>query len=180
MWRIQYPICILVVFLVIGGNTIVPLDANNVPILYLISDYKLSFPLECGNYSTSALFLSPFSQDLNIPELIYNGGCDPESQGFLQAASTGSDIGFISDMGDLPLDAISAHTVTTSSPKTFEYIQNQHTYAISVAHEGIRAVFTIAVTSYEMGGPLTFDYAILLYEVHGLVSMNPEFSWPLN
>lgn len=65
------------------------------PKLHTIYPYTFAAPYSCnGNYQSSALFMSAYSQRRNAPELLYNGACGSEL--YFESSTAGDDFSLLS------------------------------------------------------------------------------------
>jgi len=97
----------------------------------------------------------------------------------------GSNFGMLTDLGDVPLQNVTASkafnynnmvgedNVFTSTIK----VVKGHTYAAVLAKQDIRALFVFRVESYERSGPAAITYAVKQYGVIQSVQEAPGFSW---
>ena len=151
----------------------------NTPSLYVLQDYTFSAPYSCnGSYSASALFLSSYSIKQNEPDLLYNGACG--SAPYVQAATSGSDLSYISDLGNnVALSSLSADDII--SPQNFFSTQpllyQDHTYAVIGAKADLRYMLAFTVKSIVPNGALSIQYAPYLYEIHKVQHQSPGFNW---
>lgn len=170
-------------FLLCAALCAVPLAAAalpRVPELNTISTHSL-VPYACGNYSTSALFFSSYSQSINDPELLYDGMCDGGNSTYFEGATAGDDFALFKDLGEVELGGVTAMQVyqtdegwTTSMPLVLN-----HTIAVSRTSGTSRSVFLLNVFKQEDHGRITLQVAVKLYTLRpsscGLSA--PGFTW---
>jgi hypothetical protein len=97
----------------------------------------------------------------------------------------GNDFGMLSDLGDVPLENLTASRAFNYENRvgqdnmftaTIEVVK-EHTYAALLARQNLRALFVFRVENYERGGPVTLAYAVKQYGVIQSVDETPGFSW---
>ncbi len=134
----------------------------NTPTLLVLEKYTFTTPYSCnGNYSTAALFLSSYAIKQNNPDLLYNGACG--STAYVQAATSGNDLSFITDLGTgVALDELTASDI--DSAKNFFSSQPNvvqgHTYGVVGAKADYRYIFSFTVESLVPNGAKTMQYAV--------------------
>jgi len=157
------------------------------PELHLIKRASFKYPYGCQpgpiSYEGCALFLTDYGVSRNMPDLLYNGACG--SDNYFDVMMAGSDFGMLSDLGDVPLENLTASRAfnyenMASKPNEFfnqiDVVQG-HTYVALLAKAEIRALFVFRVEQYEKGGPATITYAVKQYGVIQSVQESPGFSW---
>ncbi|CAF1352427.1 unnamed protein product [Rotaria magnacalcarata] len=176
------PITIVSLFVYVAVTTSVIL-----PELHVIKRISFKYPYSCQpgplSYEGCALFITDYGVSRNMPDLLYNGACG--SDNFFEVMLAGDDFGMLSDLGDVPLE-----NVTASKAFNYENMAGQdnrffntinvvkgHTYAALLAKEEIRALFVFRVESYEKSGAATIAYAVKQYGVIQSVQEAPGFSW---
>ncbi len=119
-----------------------------------------------------------------VPTLSSTGACG--SPNYFEAATAGSDLGLIADLGEsLSLETLSANQATNperfaseancSAVRAVAPVRLGHTYAALLAHSDRRALFLFTVTEFEPSKSVVIRYAVKLYEV--FPSSSPGFSW---
>jgi len=97
------------------------------------------------NYSTSALFLSPYTQKMNMPGVIFSGNCNPS----FDVAGPGASFDVITDFGDVTLEEVSAqYALSQNKPVSLfpSYFYRSlpsvidHTYAVVLNRGAERCV----------------------------------------
>eukprot|EP01012_Entosiphon_sulcatum_P036095 TRINITY_DN4594_c0_g2_i1.p1 TRINITY_DN4594_c0_g2~~TRINITY_DN4594_c0_g2_i1.p1 ORF type:complete len:201 (+),score=51.69 TRINITY_DN4594_c0_g2_i1:51-605(+) len=148
------------------------------PELRVIRSHQFSTTYSCnGNYQDSALFLIPVEQAHNAPDLLYNGACGERS--YFQAATAGTDLGFIADLGPVALTEVNAQRIAHSGGFAFaQNTQLNHTYAVVGVRDDLRSWFAFKVTDFTPGSlPATVQYTTFLYEQHRVTNESPNFDW---
>ncbi len=136
-------------------------------------------------YGGTALFLSALSRTRNTPELLFIGACGgPDA---LMSMTAGDDIGVIADLGEIPLEKVTAHVAfNTHNVDSFELyskfaqmakVQQNHTYFVLIDHSEIRSLFAFTVTGYMPNKQLELRYAVKQYQVLQLRGQSPGFGW---
>jgi hypothetical protein len=158
---------------------------TGLPALNQVSEITLQRPYSCNSmsYDVSALFLSAHSKSMNAPDLLYNGACG--SKDYVQANTAGDDFALIADIGDVPLESVSASKAfnwkwVTGQDNIFKQNQDikpQHTYAVLISKSDIRALYVFKVVSQEQDGPMTIRYSVKSYSIQTTVSESPGFKW---
>ena len=144
-----------------------------------------SQPESAQGYANTALFLSDYSRRRNSPDLLFNGACGAKD--YFQSVTAGDDMGVIADLGEFPLEKLSAHLIfNTRDTASFDLyskfaqsveVQPNHTYAVLVNREEIRALFAFTVTGYVPNKKLDLKYAVKEYQILDLRAQSPGFSW---
>jgi hypothetical protein len=175
-------ITILALFICIGTVSSVVL-----PELHVIKRTSFKNPYGCSSsppsYEDSALFLTDYGVSRNMPDLLYMGACG--SDDYFVVMLAGDDFGLLSDLGDVPLENITASrafnydNVFTKGNIFTDVIQvvEGHTYVALLAKHEIRALFVFHVENFEQSGPATIAYAVKQYGVIQTVDEAPGFSW---
>ncbi|CAF0999956.1 unnamed protein product [Adineta ricciae] len=137
-------------------------------------------PLE---YHDCALFLTDNTPQPNEPVLLYNGACGAKD--YFGVNFGGSDFGVLSDLGNVPLEEVTAskafnfNNTVGEDNEFFDTVPvvSEHTYAALIARDDTRALFVFRVEKYQHNGPLTLSYAVKQYGVIESVQEAPGFSW---
>ena len=160
---------------------------DTLPELHVIKEASFKYPYSCQpgplNYENSALFITDYGHSRGAPDLLYNGACGSDNTFDVMLA--GNDFGMLSDLGDVPLE-----NVTASKAFNYENVADQdnkftntiqvvkgHTYAALLAKNDIRALFVFRVQSYERSGPAAITYAVKQYGIIQSSNEAPGFSW---
>ncbi|CAF1107809.1 unnamed protein product [Rotaria sordida] len=157
------------------------------PELHVIKKISFKYPYSCqpgpSSYEGCALFLTDYGVLRNMPDLLYNGACG--SSNTFEVMLAGDNFGMLSDLGDVPLENVTAskafnYNRITGDDNTFTStikVVSGHTYAALLAKSEIRALFVFRVESYERSGPATISYAVKQYGIITLSQESPGFSW---
>lgn len=155
------------------------------PVLHEIREATFARPNSCRSpgYPESALFLSEGVQEMNAPDLLYDGACG--STNYLKASTAGDDFSLIADLG-----AVSLESVTASKAFNFDEVVGRdnvfratadvvegHTYAVLIAKADHRALFVLHVVRHAPDCGMTIRYAVLSYSMLRVVEDSPGFSW---
>lgn len=166
---------------------VVSTTSINLPELHVIKRITFKYPYGCqpgpSSYENSALFLTDYGMSRNMPDLLYVGACG--SDNVFNVMLAGQDFGLLSDLGDVPLESISASRAfnyenVVGKDNTFNdviSVVQGHSYAALLAKEEIRGLFVFRVENYERSGPATLAYAVKQYGVIQSVQESPGFSW---
>ena len=148
------------------------------PELHSIKTVTLSPPYSCRSseqfqkgYESTALFLSGYSKQRNIPELLFNGAC--KSANYFQPGTTFS---LIADLGsEVALNEVSASRAfnlrrVASFADYSKFIQAanveiNHTYAVLLNEDDIRGLFIFKVVEYVPDEKVVLQYAVKSYQV---------------
>ena len=167
-------------------------SALGLPELHTIKTAILSPPYGCRSreafrrgYETTALFLSNYSVDRNAPDLLFNGACG--SDDFFEASTAGDDMSLIADLGNVPLEEVTAMKAFNfkgvNSPDLYsKFTQNakveaNHTYAVLLNKSAIRGLFIVSVTSFEPDQKVELRYAVKEYQVLNVRGRSEGFDW---
>jgi hypothetical protein len=162
------------------------------PELHAIKTVTLSPSYSCrskeafrGGYSSTALFLSKYSDDRNSPDLLFNGACG--SADYFEASTAGDDMSLIADLGNVPLEE-----VTTSKAFNFKRIHSfdlysrftreakveaAHTYAILINKSSVRGLFIVSVAGFVPNQKVDLRYAVKEYQVLNVKGESEGFDW---
>jgi len=166
------------------GLTTVSWANSEVPTLHRIKTITFVKPYSCGgNYELSALFLTDYSKKRNAPELLYNGACGGPN--FVSASTAGDDFTLIVDLGEVPLEIVSAskainfeRTFSTGNLfKDYQITKKNHTYAVLISKSEIRAMYIFKILSQEQDGAMTIQYAVKSYSIQNSVVNSSGFDW---
>lgn len=153
------------------------------PALHKIESYTFNNTYSCGgNYETSALFLSETSKQRNSPDLLFNGACGTVP--YIEASTAGDDFSLISDLGNIPLEGVSASKAFNTArvaglDNTFKKtmpVQPGHTYAVLIAKRVVRALYVLRVDQITEG-QMKIRYAIKSYAIQTTKAEGPGFDW---
>jgi hypothetical protein len=135
--------------------------------------------------ATHSLFLSGFSRRTGRHELRLNGGCG--TSGYFEGMSSGDHTGMIADLGEMPLENVSAQlmfykqniTPTDYCTKfmTRANVQAGHTYAVLASSSEVRAMFVFTVTAYIPNKRVDLNYVVKEYQILEMKAQSPGFSW---
>ncbi|CAF1108140.1 unnamed protein product [Adineta steineri] len=157
------------------------------PELHVIKQASFKYPYSCQpqpiKYENCALFLTQYGVSHNAPDLLYNGACG--SDNVFDVMLAGSNFGMLSDLGDVPLETVSASKAFNYNRKVGKDnafvdsipVVKGHTYAAVLAKSDIRALFVFRVDSYERSGPAVISYAVKQYAMMNVVQEAPGFDW---
>ena len=177
---------LLAAFLTISSAVATPVSTV-LPELHVIKEYAFRYPYSCQpspiGYKYSALFLTDYDMSRNDPALLYNGACG--SQDYFEVMMAGDDFGLISDLGDVPLENVTAsRAFNYQRVSGMDNIFSQtvpaiagHTYAALLARQDLRALFVFRVDSFRQDGPAAIRYAVKQYGIVTVVQEDPGFSW---
>ncbi|MGZ3768580.1 MAG: hypothetical protein ACXVCP_02450 [Bdellovibrio sp.] len=164
----------------LGSQT---LASNNMPTLHKIETYTFQASYSCnGSYEKSALFMSDFSKQRNSPDLLFDGTCG--SQLYIEATTAGDDYSVISDLGNVPLESVSAsksfnYDRTVGHDNTFKEtmpVVAGHTYAVLISKSDIRALYVLKVDTIT-NGQMKIRYAVKSYSIQASQVEVPGFNW---
>jgi hypothetical protein len=163
----------------------------SLPELHTIKTVTLSPPYSCRSseqfqkgYENTALFLSAYSKQRNVPDLLFNGAC--KSDNYFQPGTTFS---LIADLGsEVSLAEVSASRAfnlrrvhSFSDYSKFVQAANvelNHTYAVLLNEDDMRGLFVFKVVEYVPDEKVVLQYAVKSYQVmptRGLTSAG--FDW---
>jgi len=120
-----------------------------------------------GNYTGTALFLSPLSQQRNIPELLLEA-VDGNRQSFgLETA--GFDVGAAVELGSVPLASLNYYSIVRFSKTPFFETSNVDTevgktYAVWTLHQQIQALWAFNVEKCTPSRQCTISYTVIYYQ----------------
>lgn len=159
----------------------------DLPELHVIKRVSFKYPYSCQpsplSFEGCALFITNYGVTRNMPDLLYNGACG--SDDYFEVMMFGNDFGMLSDLGDVPLENVTASKAfnyenmigaANKFTNTIDVVKG-HTYAALIAKEEIRGLFVFRVENYERSGPATLSYAVKQYGVIQTVQDAPGFSW---
>lgn len=161
-----------------------PQTMSDLPELHKIEIYTFQAPYSCkGDYSKSALFLSSYSKQRNSPDLLFNGACN--SPLYIEASTAGDDFSLISDLGEVPLESVSAsksfnYDRIVGMDNTFKAnmpVAEGHTYSVLISKSEIRALYVLKVDKILPNGIMIIHYAVKSYSIQKTVNESPNFDW---
>jgi hypothetical protein len=136
-------------------------------------------------YGATVLYLSDFSRRTGRHELRFNGACGGRDD--FQSMSGGNHIGLIADLGEIPLQNVTAHlmfykqnitpTDLYSKFTTHVNVQAGHTYAVLASSSEVRAMFVFTVTGYVPNKKVDLNYVVKDYQVFEPKVRSPGFDW---
>lgn len=165
------------------------LASNKMPTLHKIETHTFEKPYGCTpfvqGYKTSALFVSELSRKNNSPELLLNGTCQSQSPSYFVARTAGDDFALISDLGDVPIESVSAHKAfnyvnISRQENTFKDTANaflNHTYAVLITKNDIRALYVFRVTEMTADYKVTIQYSVKSYSLQNRDAEVQGFEW---
>jgi hypothetical protein len=148
------------------------------PELHAVKTVMLSPAYSCRSpeefqkgYESTALFLSAFSKQRNVPDLLFNGAC--KSENVFQPGSTFS---LIADLGsEVSLNEVSASRAfnlrrIASYDDYSKFVKAikvelNHTYAVLLNGDDIRGLFIFKVIDFVPDERVVLEYAVKSYEV---------------
>ena len=148
------------------------------PELHKVKTVTLSPPYSCRSseqfqkgYETTALFLSAYSKQRNVPDLLFNGAC--KSANYFQPGTTFS---LIADLGSkVALNEVSASRAfnlrrVASYADYSKFVQAvnvelNHTYAVLLNEDEFRGLFIFKVIDYVPDERVVLEYAVKSYQV---------------
>src|ERR1043166_4793909 len=161
------------------------------PELHTIKTVTLSPPYSCRSreqfqkgYQSTALFLSAYSKQRNVPDLLFNGAC--KSGNYFQPGTTFS---LIADLGsEVELSDVSVlRALNLKRVHSFaEYskfvqavdVEIDHTYAVLLNEDDMRGLFVFKVVEYVPDERVVLKYAVKSYEVIPTRGIRSEgFDW---
>lgn len=166
---------------------VVATTSIDLPQLHLIKRITFKYPYSCqpgpSSFENCALFLTDYGLSRNMPDLLYNGACGSDNSFDVMLA--GEDFGLLSDLGDVPLENVTASRAFNYENMVGKYntfaevisVVQGHTYVAVLAKQEIRGLFVFRVENYERSGPATIAYAVKQYGVIQSFEESPGFSW---
>lgn len=156
------------------------------PVLHTINSATLGPSYSCSQdhdlqrgYQNAGLFLSKYSHDMRSAELLFNGAC--RSADRLHSPGAGDSMNLIEDMGEIPLENVTAHSVFQTRGAYFESsakVQINHTYAVLVNESDVRCLFVFTVVGHISNERLDIRYAVKDYQVAtSRAQSSPGFDW---
>jgi hypothetical protein len=148
------------------------------PELHTVKTVTLSPPYSCrsaeqfqNGYASTALFLSGYSKQRNMPDLLFNGAC--KSGNYFQPGTTFS---LIADLGsEVELNEVSALRAfnlrrVASYADYSKFVQAinvepNHSYAVLLNEDDIRGLFIFKVIEYVPDERVVLEYAVKSYQV---------------
>ncbi|QQS47161.1 MAG: VWA domain-containing protein [Acidobacteriota bacterium] len=163
-----------------------------IPELHRISMASLSPSYQCRppeektqGYRNSALYLTSISERLNTPDLLFSGACG--SPDYFIAATSGDDLSLIADLGDVPIEGLSAYMAFRSSPGgdgTTDHkfarsvkVDFNHTYAVLLNRSSQRGLFFFRVTGYLPNKQVDLSYVVKQYQLLNVREGAAGFDW---
>lgn len=169
-----------------------PQSTLGLPELHTIKTAILSPTYSCRSreafrrgYEGTALFLSQYSDERNAPDLLFNGACG--SDDFFEASTAGDDMSLIADLGNVPLEEVTAMKAFNfkgvNSPDLYsKFTQNakveaNHTYAVLINKHAVRGLFIVSVASFVPDQKVELRYAVKEYQVLDVRAKSEGFDW---
>ncbi|MGE0104698.1 MAG: VWA domain-containing protein [Blastocatellales bacterium] len=153
------------------------------PILNRLSRATLTSSTACRSQENpkpedqqAALYLAPQTrQPGSIPDLVFRGTCG--SPDYFVAAVASDDLSMIADLGDVPVEDVTAHSALNSQFVRSAKVDFNHTYAVLLNRDNLRGLFIFRVIGY-----LPNERADLVFAVKHYQSLNPAgtsagFDW---
>jgi hypothetical protein len=160
-------------------------EASTLPKLHEIQSKVFAAPYSCKSmsYERSALFLSSYSKERNMPDLLFNGACG--SQLYVEASTAGDDISMIADLGDVPLEQVTKSKAINwtrivggdNSFKDSQALIEGHTYVVVISKSELRAVFAFKVFGLYPNGSMGIHYAVKSYELQQTANASKGSNW---
>ena len=169
-------VLLLIVTVSLAAQSTTP--SFGLPELHAIKTVTLSPPYSCRSseqfqkgYENTALFLSAYSKQRNIPDLLFNGACN--SANYFQPGMTFS---LIADLGsEVALNEVSAsrafnlrRVASFADCSKFVKAVNvelDHTYAVLLNEDDVRGLFIFKVIDYVPDEKVVLQYAVKSYQV---------------
>ena len=176
-----------------GAGAQRPVAQRELPELHVIRTATLAPSYSCRDaaefargYEGSALFLSGTAEQLNAPDLVFNGACgSPDTFG---VSTAGDDMALIANLGaGTSIEEVTAHRAfnlkrvagaenDTHFTQTAQVISG-HTYAVLLNKAHVRGLFVFAVTSHEPNRSVAIRYAVKSYNVVRTEKRAEGFGW---
>jgi len=182
---------VLLLIVTVSAVAQIPTQNLGLPELHSIKTVTLSPPYSCRSseqfqkgYESTALFLSAYSKQRNMPDLLFNGAC--KSTNYFQPGNTFS---LIADLGsEVALNEVSAlrafnlrRVASFADYSKFVQAANveiDHTYAVLLNEDEIRGLFIFKVVEYVPDERVVLQYAVKSYQVTSARgAMSQGFDW---
>jgi hypothetical protein len=170
----------IVLLLIVTVSTAAQSTTPNfgLPELHTVKTVTLSPPYSCRSseqfqkgYETTALFLSAYSKQRNVPDLLFNGAC--KSGNYFEPGTTFS---LIADLGsEVALNEVSAarafnlrRVASYADYSKFVKavkVELNHTYAVLLNEDDIRGLFIFKVIDYVPDERVVLEYAVKSYQI---------------
>lgn len=167
-------------------------DDLGLPELHKIKTATLSPAYSCRSkqdfrkgYDKTALFLSNYSDNLNTPDLLFNGACGSED--YFQGSTAGDDMSLIADLGAIPLESVTTHLAfNTKNVHSFDFysrfaveakVAANHTYAVLINKSHVRGLFLFTVVNYMPNKQVDLRYAVKEYQLLNVQAESEGFDW---
>ena len=164
------------------------------PELHTIKTVTLSPSYSCrskeefrAGYAKTALFLSKYSDDRNSPDLLFNGACNAED--YIEASTAGDDMSLIADLGEVPLEQVTAHKAFNfKNVHSFDLysrftrvakIEGNHTYVVLINKSSVRGLFVFSVAGFEPHKKLELRYVVKEYQMLDVRGESEGFDWAM-
>ncbi len=187
--------CLAPLFIIAGAlsSQIVSVSAgadDGLPALHKIQSVTLSPTYSCRakedfqkGYENTALYLSRYSRESNAPDLLFNGAC--RSADRFSGSTTGDDMSLIADLGDIPLEEVTAHLAF--NPKNIvghdanfaisALVFSGHTYALLLNKSAFRGLAVFHVDEYIPNKSVKLSYAVKEYQLITKRTESAGFNW---
>jgi hypothetical protein len=159
------------------------------PELHTIKTVTLNPPYSCRSpeqfqkgYETTALFLSKYSKQLNVPDLLFNGAC--RAGNYFQAGAGWFSL--IADLGpEVTLEEVSVSRALKRIHGFIEYskfvaavkVEPKHTYAVLLNERDISGLFIFKVDEYMPDEKVVLRYAVKSYQIRNGSVQAQGFDW---
>ncbi len=163
--------------------TVVKQPDAEMPILNRLSRATLTSSTACRSQENpkpedqpAALYLAPQTrQPGSIPDLVFRATCG--SPDYFVAAVASDDLSMIADLGDVPVEDVTAHSALNSQFVRSAKVDFNHTYAVLLNRGTLRGLFIFRVIGY-----LPNERADVVFAVKHYQSLNPAgtsagFDW---
>ncbi len=185
---------LLVCFLVLANPSLFAQTTTQdfgFPELHIIKTVTLSPPYSCRSpeqfqkgYETTALFLSRYSKQLNVPDLVFHGAC--KSGNYFQAGAGWFSL--IADLGPgVTLEEVSASAAVNlrrihASNEYSKFVaavkvEPNHTYAVLLNERDISGLFIFKVDEYMPDEKVVLRYAVKSYQITNGSVRAQGFDW---
>lgn len=176
-----------------GASAQRPAVQRELPELHVIAAATLAPSYSCREaselsrgYAGSALFLSSAAEQLNAPDLLFNGACG--SPDTFSASTAGDDMALIADLGaGASIEGVTAHRAfnlerVAQAENYTRFTQTAlviagHTYAVLLNKAHVRGLFVFAVTTHQPNRSVAIRYAVKSYNVVRTERRADGFGW---
>jgi hypothetical protein len=177
----------------LGAGAQGPAARRELPDLHVIRTATLAPSYSCRDaagssrgYERTALFLSRNAEQLNAPDLVFNGACG--SPDTFDVSTAGDDMALIADLGaGTSIEEVTAHRAfnlkrVAGAENYSRFTQTAHviaghTYAVLLNKANVRGLFVFAVTSHDPNRSVAIRYAVKSYNVVRTEQRAEGFGW---